>query len=118
VASQGAVLTLTGELSIVLATRLVATYNTLNILVFVHCTLLRVRRTAPAGVLRVRRGGRHQTPGAGGALDVPRDVLRGGRRDRRPRGDHGACRLSPGAWRGDKRHTSWEPQLQRGDDPR
>lgn len=112
------VLTLTGELSIVLATRFIATYNTLNILVLVHCTLLRVRRAAAARVLRVGGGGRHESPGAGGALDVPRDVLGGGRRDRRARGDDGACRLSPGAWRRDKRHTSWEPQLQRGDDPR
>jgi hypothetical protein len=112
------VLTLTGELSIVLATRLIATYNTLNILVLVHCTLLRVRRAAAARVLRVGGGGRDEAPGAGGALDVPRDVLGGGGRDRRARGDHGACRLSPGAWRRDKRHTSREPQLQRGDDPR
>lgn len=101
-----------------LATRLIATYNTLNILVLVHCTLLRVRRAAAARVLRVGGGGRHESPGAGGALDVPRDVLGRGGRDRRTRGDHGACRLSPGAWRRDKRHTSWEPQLQRGDDPR
>ena len=112
------VLTLTGELSIVLATRLIATYNTLNILVLVHCTLLRVRRAAAARVLRVGGGGRDEAPGAGGALDVPRDVLGGGGRDRRARGDHGACRLSPGAWRRDKRHTAREPQLQRGDDPR